>query len=496
MNSLLENLQEAVFRRSSGQQLLRLSVSLWSIAVTVAIAAFAFMLHFNLSAIGSLYLLLVVLISLRWGFAQATVVSIIAVICMNYLFVPPIFELQVADPENWISLATFETAALLVSGLSSKVLQHAAQVELQRARTAKLYELSRAILLIDGRSSTSEQLSALIREFVQLEVVDLWVVYDAGPLAAIRQSPVDKGSALEVYLAGSNSDDPELHIARRILGLGTTPIGAMVLQGWENDSLLADAVASLAAVAIERARAIQKENRAEAERNTEQLRTAVLDGLAHGFKTPLTAIQTASSGLLAINQQLTPIQGELVSIIDEQATVLSQLTTRLLQTAALEAREVRLRRSKISILSFLAEMLEKQDETIRARVKIFAPHDLMPIDADAQLIELALSQLIDNAAKYSVVGHAIDVTLTQGDLETVIVVANGGSYIKPEERERIFERFYRGLEAAHGPSGTGLGLSIVKKTAEAQGGRVWVECEDDMTRFFFTIEHYKGAKNG
>ena len=450
----------------------------------------AFRLHFNLSAIGSLYLLLVVFVALRWGFVQATVISVTAVFCMNYLFIPPIFEFQVADPENWIAVAIFETAALLVSGLSSKLRIHAAQMELERARTAKLYALSRAILLIDGRGSASEQLAALIQEFVLVDAVDLWVVYEGGPLPTVRQSPVEAGSALETYIEEADSDNPELRVTRRVLRLGPTPIGAMVLRGWENDPLLADAIASLAAVALERARALQKESRAEAERNTERLRAAVLDGLAHGFKTPLTAIQTASSGLLEIDQELTPTQTELVSIIDEQATVLNQMTTRLLQTAALEAKEVRLRRSNISILCLLESMLAELEEIIRSRVKLMVPRDLMEIEVDVQMIHLALLQLIDNAAKYSVGRRMIEVRVAQDEMETRIEVANGGPPIKPEEREHIFERFYRGIDTAHGPSGTGLGLSIVKKTAEAHGGRAWVECEDDATRFFLTMEHH------
>jgi len=465
-------------------------LSLLSIAGTTVLAVAAFRLHFNLSAIGSLYLLLVVFVALRWGFVQATVISVTAVFCMNYLFIPPIFEFQVADPENWIAVAIFETAALLVSGLSSKLRIHAAQMELERARTAKLYALSRAILLIDGRGSASEQLAALIQEFVLVDAVDLWVVYEGGPLPTVRQSPVEAGSALETYIEEADSDNPELRVTRRVLRLGPTPIGAMVLRGWENDPLLADAIASLAAVALERARALQKESRAEAERNTERLRAAVLDGLAHGFKTPLTAIQTASSGLLEIDQELTPTQTELVSIIDEQATVLNQMTTRLLQTAALEAKEVRLRRSNISILCLLESMLAELEEIIRSRVKLMVPRDLMEIEVDVQMIHLALLQLIDNAAKYSVGRRMIEVRVAQDEMETRIEVANGGPPIKPEEREHIFERFYRGIDTAHGPSGTGLGLSIVKKTAEAHGGRAWVECEDDATRFFLTMEHH------
>ena len=103
-------------------------------------------------------------------------------------------------------------------------------------------------------------------------------------------------------------------------------MGGMTMRGWRIDPLAADAVASIAAISFARARAIQMENRAEVERDAERLRTAVLDGLAHGFKTPLTAIKTASSGLLAIDC-LSATQLELVSIIDERATMLSQLTT-------------------------------------------------------------------------------------------------------------------------------------------------------------------------
>jgi signal transduction histidine kinase len=95
----------------------------------------------------------------------------------------------------------------------------------------------------------------------------------------------------------------------------------------------------------------------------------------------------------------------------------------------------------------------------------------------------------------------IEVIIMQCYTETRVEVANCGSSIRPKERERISDRFYRGIEASHGPSGTGLGLSIVKKTAEAHGGRAWVECDEDTTRFFFVLEntvaaHFDGAKHG
>ncbi len=466
-----------------------------SVMAASVIAVAAFFLHFNLSTAGSLELLLVVLISLQYGFFEATAASVASAIFLNYLFTAPIFKLSVSDPENWISLAVFEATAVLVSRLSTQARIHAAEVEVERSRNAKLYELSRAILLIDSKSPTGPQLSELICELIEVDVVDLWAVYDNHPTLTKESTPAKPGSAHHAYLFGEDRDEVSLGTSTRILRTGTTPIGAMILHGWRGDPELADAVASLVAVALERARAMQKESRAEAERNTEQLRTAVLDGLAHGFKTPLTAIQTASSGLLAM-QQMTETQTELVSIIDDQTTILNHLTTRLLQTAALEAKEVRLRRSMVSVDTLLHDLLEDQDETTRGRLRVSLRKNLEPVDVDAPLLKLALSQLVDNAAKYATVGPMIDVDVLQTVEETLITVSNEGPPILSDERERIFQRFYRGLDSAHRPTGTGLGLSIVKKVAEAHGGRVWVDSEAETTSFSMAIPRLKGTRNG
>lgn len=480
-----------------GSALLQAGLTMLSIAASILLAGISFLLHFNLSTAGSLELLLVVLVALQWRFLQASAVSITGVFCLNFLFTLPLFQLSVADPNNWISLVTFEATALLVSGLSAKVRSHAAAVELERSRNAKLYELSRAVLLVDGQKSTITQLSALIQELLQVEAVDFWLVHHIDGGSASHSGISERSAAHQAYLSGQDSDDPKLGVSERILRIGTTPIGAIALRGWRNDPLLADAVASLAAVAVERTRALQKENRAEAQRNTEQLRTAVLDGLAHGFKTPLTAIQTASSGLLAIDR-LSPTQAELVSIIDEQASVLGKMTTRLLQTAALEAKEIRLRRTEVSLFSLIHDLLEQQDQHIRDRVRVVVRPEITAVAVDAHLVQLAIAQLIDNAAKYSPVDREIDIALIQNEYETIVTVANEGSSIRPEEQERIFERFYRGIESGRGPAGTGLGLSIVKKTADAHGGRAWVDCKENVICFSLAIPnfpHLQGAKN-
>ena len=498
---------ETRFRASLGEGLWRFRaplrlrqpiVALLLIGASIGIAAIAFSLRVNLSTAGSLELLVVLVVALRLGLLQATIVSITAFLCLNFLFTEPVFTFTVADPQNWVSLITFEVTALLVSSLSSKVHLHAVRAEEQRIRAVKLYELSRAVLLIDQRGSTEQQLSALIREIIGVSEVQIWVAPESRGGSPETSLTEEAQGAREAYLENRDSDDLALCLSQRLLRLGTSTIGAMTMRGWKVDPLTADAVASIAAIAFERIRAIQRENRAEIERDAERLRTAVLDGLAHGFKTPLTAIQTASSGLLAIDR-LTPTQLELVSIIDERTMMLSQLTTRLLQTAALEAREIHLRRTDTSILDLLHKLVREQDEEIRGRISVNNSEQLCIDQVDAAMVELALQQLVDNAAKYSDVGSPIGIGVSQTQLETSVMVENrtkAGISIKPEERTRIFERFYRGSETLYGPAGTGLGLSIVRKIAEAHGGRVSVESIDDRTCFLFTVQRYKKEKHG
>ena len=472
----------------------RLLMGLVAVALTCLMAWVAFLLQFNLSAAGSLCLLLVVLVALHWGLAEATVISITSVLCLDYLFTSPIYEFTVGSPDNLLSLATFEAAALLVSRLSSKVRLHSKLAEMERARTATLYELSRAVLLIDTRNSVIDQLADLIRDLLKAESVDLWTLNEAFPTSPTNELRAAKHSQ-RGDLEQGDRDDEEAQVSVRVLKLGTTPIGMMVLHRWDTDPPLADAVASLAALALERARALQQENRAEAARNTEQLRTAVLDGLAHGFKTPLTAIQTASSGLLAIGH-MTETQTELVSIIDEEVTMLAKLTTRLLQTAALDAQEIHLRRSKLSIVDLVDTTIQQQTPENRSRLKLAAQSGLLGLEVDRQFVELAILQLIDNALKYSSVGSLIEILISQDTFETAISVRNQGSLIRAEEQELLFERFYRSPDAAHGPTGTGLGLSIVKKMAEAHGGTVRALSKDGITTFSFTLQHHKGTRNG
>ena len=144
--------------------------------------------------------------------------------------------------------------------------------------------------------------------------------------------------AQNVYYFETSDDDPETGLGRRVVRLGTVPVGSLVVRG-ETSPLTNNAIASLIAITFDRYRAFANESRIETERRTEQLRATVLDSLAHAYKTPLTAIRAASTGLAkwAAFHLARPIWS---SLIDEQTSLLSELTTRLLTTARLDAGEV------------------------------------------------------------------------------------------------------------------------------------------------------------
>jgi two-component system sensor histidine kinase KdpD len=474
----------AVLKRISRPAAFEVGRGLLGTVATVCVAIAAFLLHLNLASAISILLLITVIAAIRWGLVYATAISLTAVGCLDYFFTTPLFEFSVRSPENWVALATFEATALLVSRLSWQVKLHAQEQELQRQKISKLYQLSNAILLVDGRTETVEQLCALLREIFAVDSAEIWVAPEG--VAPVPEHPA-RHAGQRAYLEGNDSDSPQNGWSQRMLRLGTSAIGAMVLQGWEVDPSLADAAASLIAVALERARSVQKENRAEAARNTEQLRTAVLDALAHGFKTPLTAIQTASSGLLAIGR-LDGTQKELVEIIDHEVSMLARLTTRLLQTAALDASEIRVRSSMVSLREVVEDVVGEQDLPTRRRIVVREESPLDDVRADRPLLAIALSQLIDNAVKYSDVDSRIDVTLTQDTVKTTVVVSNQGSPVLPRDRGRIFDRYYRGAYASRGPSGTGLGLSIAKKIVEAHGGSIAATDEGERTSFSFSLQ--------
>jgi two-component system sensor histidine kinase KdpD len=235
---------------------------------------------------------------------------------------------------------------------------------------------------------------------------------------------------------------------------------------------------------LEHFRALRREARAQAARQTEQLRTSVLDALAHQFKTPLAVAWAASSVLLTAGG-LSDLQTELVTVIDKQATKLDDLASRLLRAATLDSADFKPQREPLLFSRLVDVAIQRLDQAAdRGRFHIYAPSGEVAILADRELVLTSVAQLLDNALKYSEPGSPIDIVVMVIDGEVVLTVRNKGLVVAVRDRERVFERFYRAPETQDLPSGTGLGLSIVKRIVEAHQGNVWVKGEPNYGMLF------------
>ncbi len=471
-------------KRSWLQLLMQCAIGCAAIA---AVTFVAYKLHVPLSTAGFIYLLIVVGVALAYGIWQATFVSLVAVSCLNYFFIPPVLSFAVADSRDWVALVSFQVCALLVSRLSSREQRMARDANYQRIQMKKLYELSRGILLFDLHTPPGPQLVQLIRRTFLADDV---AIFDADLARLDHQgdwSIDEQQIAKTAYLTDRNEDDRDIRTTQRVIRLGSSPIGAMAIRG-EVDPLIANAVASLAAIAFERYRSYEKEARAESAKQAEQLRVAVLDALAHAFKTPLTVICTASSGLQEMGT-LDKTEAELAELINQEAVNLNQLCTRLLQTAKLEASSVTLRTEPVIISRLVDDVVSGLAATLKGHpIELSIQEQDTPLEGDRELLMMILTQYLDNAAKYSAPDTPIGVAVRESNSELLLSVRSRGSIIQMQDRERVFERFYRGSDAKQRVPGTGVGLSIVKKAAEAHQGHVWViSGEAEGTTFFLSM---------
>lgn len=460
------------------------------LAATVSLALLTcggFVLQANQLTISLLYLLVVVAVASLFGFAQASFTSLLAVLLLDYYFEPPIFSFEVASTGIFVALVTFELTALAISRFHGKEMRIAREAAIQQAGMEQLYELSRSTMLLDLRQPPGAQLAVLIQRIFNVRAVAL---FDVNLVRHDRAGGWEAGEedfAKECFLSGADQDDPQTQTSRRILRVGPEAVGALVVRG-KLSPLLVDALVALAAIAIDRHQSFEKEDRAERARQSEQLRAAVLDGLAHEFKTPLTAVHTASFGLLELGG-LSDLQTNLVTLIDGEAVRLNDLCTRMLKTAKLNPEQLDLKASDVNVQGLISEVLASlhMDEQ-RNSIRIALDSPALSVRVDRGLLGMILTQYIDNARKYSRPGTPIEIAARKGHGEVLFSVHNLGSTIRIEDRERIFERFYRSPEVTDTVPGTGIGLSAVRKAAEAHHGHVWVISDDKTgTTFFLSI---------
>ena len=457
------------------------------IVAVILVAAFAHWCGWLLPVSLLLYLLIVVPTALLCGFWQAVIVSLSAVFAHGFFITRQSQASLAEDPANTVTLLAFVLVALVVSRLSARVKGHATEAESWGGQMRDLYEFTRRTLEMNLHVEPGPQLAELIHEIFSLEAValfdaDLHNVYQAGYWTVDPRE-----LAQNVYYFETSDDDPATGLGRRVVRLGSVPVGSLVVRG-DTSPLTHNAIASLIAISFDRYRAFANESRIETERRTEQLRATVLDSLAHAYKTPLTAIRAASSGLSEMGH-LSPGQAELVALIDEQAGQLGSLTTRLLTTARLDAGEVKIHATPVGVAPLIEEIVTSlSDRLASMKVAINIEDESLVVGCDRQLMVMLLTQYIDNACKYSIYGTTITIRVVRANAEVIFSVHSFGPVIPIADRERIFNRYYRSTTYSNRAGGTGIGLSVAKRVAQIHGGYVWVTSDEtEGTTFFAAI---------
>lgn len=348
----------------------------------------------------------------------------------------------------------------------------------------KLCEFTRSASVLDLHQKPGPQLANLVRSIFDIDAVaifdaDLNEVYSAGECFAEAENTVRN-----VYVFETVRNNRETGVACRVLRIGNLPIGALLMRG-EMGELLGNAVASLIAITFDRYHALANETRTQMAREAEQLRTTVLDSLAHAYKTPLTAIQAASTGLVEMGE-LSVAQTALVSLIAEQADLLNTLTTRLLKTARLEAHDLALHAERVAIAPLIEDVVARAREHLSSLlVKVRLSRDDMSVVGDRGLLEAMLAQFVDNAGKYAGAGTTVTIQASERTAGVLLSVHNLGPAIPDSDWERIFDRYFRSSTSANQAPGTGIGLSIARYAAQAHGGDVWVTSDQHSGTTFF-----------
>ena len=248
----------------------------------------------------------------------------------------------------------------------------------------------------------------------------------------------------------------------------------------------------------------ERSSQAKALKQSERLKSALLDAVTHDLRTPLTAIKASATTLLDDQRSLKSGEPrlddegrrEMLEVIDEEADRLDRFIGSLMELARIEAGEMQLRRAWNSLDEIIMAAMKRAEPRTRAhKVELWLDDALPPVNVDETAIVEVVYVLVDNAAKYSAPGSTIKVAAKAGDEKTVrVIVEDEGPGIPAELRERIFEKFFRAMrDGDQGKHGTGMGLAIAQGIVEAHGGRIWIEAGESGAGARFIVELSTGA---
>ena len=446
----------------------------------------------NATTIALAYLLVILFVASLGDLIVAVATSVVATLCFNYFFLPPVGTFTIADPHNWIALFSFLIVSIVASRLSSSAQARAKEALDRRNELTRLFDLTRDILLTTEREGALAAIARHVARRFELDTVAIcvpasqgWDVHQGGAAApSIPAADLDRAFAASAGVMefdartrayGGHSDviadGAPLTLAPIRIGSRTT--GLLATGGRQLEPGTRDAVAGIVAIALERSQFLEDRRGAELAQQRAELSSALLASLSHDLRTPLTAIRTAVSNLDSASLP-DEQRREQARVAASELDRLTRLFDEILDMARIESGTVQPRRSWTTpaevveaAVSHAAPLLAGRDLRVDAR-------DDEAVEIDPRLVSSALGHLLENAGRYAPDGP-IEVRGWTDDQGLRLDVRDQGPGLQPHELERLFEPFYRGELFRNRMPGTGMGLAITRGLVAADGGRVWGE---------------------
>jgi len=431
-----------------------------------------------------IHLLGVVLIAVRFSMAVSLATAVVSILSFDFLFLPPLLTFELPDLKSLVTLIVMVVVAGVISKLNERLRYEQAASRRSEAATLALYRLSQEL----GSAVRVDQLvasAARHTERVFSAEVHVLLAEAEGGLGEAQAGPLgssDRGlarrawSRCEVVVEVSAG---RARVFQPLLGLHR-PVGVLGLIFSSSALPDADELRLIAAFATQLASAIERISlgsavqRVQVEIETERMRNALLSTVSHDLKTPLSAIIAAGTTLGDEGSQLDArTRTELTNTIVEAAERLDGLVTNLLSATRLESGTIVLSKSVEALDELIGAVLSRFAERLGNRaVKLNVPADLPLLMVDPRLIELVLVNLVENALRYTPEGTTLYLSARAASGEVVVEVADEGAGIGEAEREKVFEKFFRGSLARSNDGGAGLGLMICRAAVRAHGGRI------------------------
>ncbi len=480
------------------------TVGMVAAASLIALAIDSFVRLPNISLV---YLAAILFTAVAYGLMPSLFAVLLSVLTYNFFFLPPIYSFTISDPANVMALVFFSIVAVLTSNLTARTREQVLSAQRRAKDATELYTFSRKLA---ATNDLDDLLWAFCYQVAALLKVRIVVLLPEKGQIAVRAGypPEDELDESDLaaakwtwahnQAAGRASDT--LPGARRLFLPMRTGRGIVGVLGLDRDRpgpiltpeerRLLDALSDLIAVAIERVQLAEDIDEARIAAEADRLRSTLLTSISHDLRTPLASIIGSITTLKTLKEPLDPrVKDELVTTIQEEAERLNRFVGNLLDMSRLESGALPIKRQVLDVGELVETALRRAARLVsHHRVEVAVEADLPMISGDATLLEQALFNLIDNAAKYAPAGSLIRVSARRNGDQLQLEVSDEGPGIPPDHLERIFDKFHR--VAADGdkrPPGTGLGLAICRGFVEALGGTLRAANRADRRGAVFTI---------